>query len=269
MSLHVIVGAGPVGNATARLLAQEGHQVRIVTRSGSGPVHAAIERVPGDAADLAVLRRAAEGAAALYNCANPPYHRWPADWPPLAASFLSAAEATGAVLVTVSNLYGYGPVGHPMRETDPLAAMSVKGQVRARMWDDALAAHRAGRIRATELRSSDFFGPEVKGSSLGDRVVPVLLAGKGVSVLGDPDAPHSWTYVPDVARMLVALAADDRAWGKPWHTPSNPPLSQRAMIGALCRSAGVPPVKVRSLPAIALFAVGLVSPVVRELKEIR
>jgi nucleoside-diphosphate-sugar epimerase len=269
MSLHVIVGAGPVGNAAARLLAQEGHQVRIVTRSGAGPTHAAVEKVRGDAADATLLRRATEGASALYNCANPPYHRWRTDWPPLATSFLSAAEATSAVLVTVSNLYGYGSVNHPMRETDPLAATSVKGQVRARMWEDALAAHRAGRIRATELRSSDFFGPEVTGSTLGDRVVPSLLAGKAVSVLGDPDAQHSWTYVPDVARMLVALATDERAWGKAWHTPSNPPLSQSAMIEALCRAADVPPVKVDSMPAMMLFAAGLVMPVVRELKEIR
>ncbi len=30
----------------------------------------------------------ADGAHAIYNCANPPYHRWAADWPPLAASVL-------------------------------------------------------------------------------------------------------------------------------------------------------------------------------------
>jgi len=37
MSLHVIVGAGPVGSATATLLATRGETVRLVTRSGSGP----------------------------------------------------------------------------------------------------------------------------------------------------------------------------------------------------------------------------------------
>jgi 2-polyprenyl-6-methoxyphenol hydroxylase-like FAD-dependent oxidoreductase len=37
MSLHVVVGTGPVGSATAQLLAGSGDQVRVITRSGSGP----------------------------------------------------------------------------------------------------------------------------------------------------------------------------------------------------------------------------------------
>jgi nucleoside-diphosphate-sugar epimerase len=268
MAVHVIVGAGPVGAATARVLASEGHTVRMVTRSGTGPTHAEVERVRADASDTAALRGIAEDAQAIYNCANPPYHRWTTDWPPLAASILGAAEATGAVLVTVSNLYGYGPVDHPMAETDELAATGAKGRVRAMMWRDALEAHRAGRVRVTELRSSDFFGPEVTGSSLGDRIVPALLARKGVRVLGDPDAPRSWTYVPDVARMLAVLATDERAWGHAWHTPSNPPLSQRAMVEALCRAAGVPPVSVGRVPGAMLSVGGLFSPLMKELREV-
>jgi hypothetical protein len=59
-----------------------------------------------DASDTERLVEVARGAAAVYNCANPPYDRWVTDWPPLAASILSAAERTGAVLVTMSNLYG-------------------------------------------------------------------------------------------------------------------------------------------------------------------
>lgn len=37
VSLHVIVGAGPVGAATATLLAERGEQVRILSRRGIGP----------------------------------------------------------------------------------------------------------------------------------------------------------------------------------------------------------------------------------------
>ncbi|MGC1212288.1 MAG: FAD-dependent monooxygenase, partial [Micromonospora sp.] len=51
MALHVIVGAGPVGTATARLLAERGERVRVVTRRGTGPEHPAVERVAADAAD--------------------------------------------------------------------------------------------------------------------------------------------------------------------------------------------------------------------------
>lgn len=50
MALHVIVGAGPVGSATARELLSRGHDVRVVTRSGSGVAGA--ERVAADALSL-------------------------------------------------------------------------------------------------------------------------------------------------------------------------------------------------------------------------
>src|SRR6266511_2489010 len=122
MSLHVVVGAGTIGSEVAQLLAGRGEQVRIITRRGGGPDHPAIERVAADATDIARLTELPRGATALYNCANPPYHRWPTDWPPLHAALLAAAEATGAVLAITSNLYGYGPVSGPMTEDLPLAS---------------------------------------------------------------------------------------------------------------------------------------------------
>jgi nucleoside-diphosphate-sugar epimerase len=269
MKRHVIVGAGPVGWLTALLLAETGEDVRVVTRRGGGPDDSRIERLQADAADPDVLQRLVSGAAVLYDAASPAYHRWVSDWPPLAASLLAAAETNGAVLVTASNLYGYGPSDHPMRESDPLAATTAKGRVRAQIWQDALAAHREGRVRATELRSSDYFGPRVVLSQLGSRIVPRILDVKPVSVLGDPDLPHSWTYIADVARALVVLGSDERAWGRAWHTPSNPPLSQREIIAALCTAAGVRAARVRTIPSLAMWALGVFVPTIREIKEIR
>jgi nucleoside-diphosphate-sugar epimerase len=269
MALHVVAGAGPVGSAIATLLAEQGHDVRVLTRSGSGPDQPHIEKIRLDATSAPSLSKATEGAVALYNCVNPPYTQWATDWPPLTASFLAAAEAARAVLVTISNLYGYGPVDHAMRESDPLAATSAKGRARAQGWKDTLAAHQAGRVVATELRSSDYFGPGVLESSMGERVIPNVLGGKPVHALGDVDAPHSWTYAPDVARTAIALATDERAWGKPWHAPSNAPLSQRAIIDALCSAANVAPVKVRALPRLVLTLAGMVVPIMHELREIR
>ncbi|MCP3987518.1 MAG: NAD-dependent epimerase, partial [Actinomycetia bacterium] len=91
MSFHVIVGAGPIGTGTALQLVDRGHQVRIITRSGSGPSHDRIELVAADATDVARLVELSEGAHSLYNCANPPYDKWPTAWPPLSASLIRAA----------------------------------------------------------------------------------------------------------------------------------------------------------------------------------
>jgi nucleoside-diphosphate-sugar epimerase len=269
MTLHVIVGAGPVGSLTASLLVRSGESVRMISRKGSDDEKSDVERVQADASDPDVLRRLADGAAVLYDAASPPYSRWVSDWPPLAASVLSAAEASGAVLVTVSNLYGYGPPAHPMVETDALNATSAKGRVRASIWQDALAAHEQGRVRATELRSSDYFGPRVRLSQMGERVIPRVLVGKSARVIGDPDAAHSWTYITDVARALIALGADERAWGRAWHTPTNPAMSQRQFIAALCAAANLPEVGVRTIPSAVTRALGLLVPTIREIAEIR
>jgi uncharacterized protein YbjT (DUF2867 family) len=105
MALHVIVGAGPIGTGVARLLAERGERVRVISRRGSGPDHPAVERVRADATQADRLSELATGAAALYNCANPEYHRWLTDWPPLAAALLTAAERNGAVLARSSVSY--------------------------------------------------------------------------------------------------------------------------------------------------------------------
>jgi len=269
MTVHVIVGAGSVGSVAARLLADRGEEVRLVSRSGAGPENPRIARIAVDAADQAALRHVAEGASVIYNCANPPYHRWAVDWPPLAASLLETATEVKAVLATVNNLYGYGPVDHPMTERDRFAPVGIKGQVRARMWEDALVAHHSGRVRVTEVRASDYFGPGLTDTShLGSRVIPRILTGRPIRVLGNPDAPHSWTYVPDVARTLVTLATDPRAWGRAWHVPTAPPQSQRQVIAAMAALAGAPNPSVGSIPRWVLRLGGPFSPTIREIREV-
>ncbi|WP_371483781.1 NAD-dependent epimerase/dehydratase family protein [Kitasatospora sp. NBC_00315] len=267
MSKHLIVGAGPVGSATARLLAARGEEVTVATRSGATAAASdGIRRIRLDASDATALSEAAAGSAVLYNCANPAYHRWATDWPPLAAALLVAAESSGAVLASVGNLYGYGAVTAPMTEETPLNPNSEKGRVRARMWEDAHALHLAGRLRATEVRGSDYVGPGAV-SALDARVFTRALAGRGVQVLRNPDAAHSWTYTEDAARLLVAVGGDERAWGRPWHVPTNAPRTQREVVADLCRAAGIPPVKVSRMPDAVLAAVGLFNPTVRALKE--
>ena len=83
---HVVVGAGVIGSTLAELLANDGQEVIVVTRSGSGPTHKNIKRVAADVSDLSKLLEIAPSAAAIYNCVNPPYHRWAKEWPPIAAS---------------------------------------------------------------------------------------------------------------------------------------------------------------------------------------
>jgi nucleoside-diphosphate-sugar epimerase len=269
MALHVLVGKGPVGSTTAAALVARGHQVRMLSRSG-GVSTPDVEHRQVDATDADALTAAARGADAIYNAVNPEYHRWATDWPPVAAALLAAAERTGAVLVTMSNLYGYGRPAGPMTPDSPLAAIDTTGRVRARMWLDALAAHEAGRARVTEARAADFVGPQVPadGSHL-NRQLATLRKGRRAWVIGDPDAPRSWAYLPDVATTLATLGTDERSLGRAWHVPRARSRSQRQALGDLAAAMHVPAVPVSGIPWPVVRAVGVAVPMMREIAAMR
>jgi nucleoside-diphosphate-sugar epimerase len=291
--LHVIVGAGPVGTATAELLAARGEQVRVVTRSGGGPAHpavermtthpavermtthpavermttdTAVERVAADATDAERLSELTRGAVALYNCASPQYHRWLTDWPPIAESLLTAAERSGAVLASASNLYGYGEVSGPITSATPLAATHPKLKLRGDMWRAALARHETGRIRATEVRGSDYLEAN---SIFNAALVTPLRAGKKAQAPVPLDVSHSWTAIADVAQTLVTAATDERAWGRAWLVPTNAPLTVRALAERFTEVNGLPPARLAEVPYPVLWTMGLFSPMIRELRATR
>ena len=237
MPIYVVVGAGATGSATARMLAEAGAQVRLITRSGSGPAHERIERVRADATDTARLVELTAGAAAVFNCAMPPYDRWPAEFPPLARALLTVVEQVGADYVMLGNAYGYGPVEGATTEDLPLTPTSVKGHIRAQMWHEALAAHDAGRVRVTEVRANDYLGAGAI-SPFTLMVGAPVLDGSPVSYPGDLDAPHSWTYIGDAARTLIAAAGHEKSWGRVWHVPSTSEAPVRELATRLAAAAG-------------------------------
>ncbi|SNY80078.1 Nucleoside-diphosphate-sugar epimerase [Nocardia amikacinitolerans] len=268
MSLHVVIGAGPVGSATAQLLAARGDDVRLLTRSGSGPEHPRIARIPVDAADASALAVHCAEATAIHQCAGLPYTRWTTGFPPLIDAAISAAEASGAVLLTVGNLYGYGEFEGSVDESHPLRPNSAKGRVRADLWNKALSAHQEGRIRTAEVRGSDYLGAGAN-STFTATVLPAVAAGKAAMFPGDPDVPHSWTAIDDVARTLVALADDESTWGRAWHVPTPAPISVRSLAELTATLAGAAPARVRRMPSALLWAAGLVNADAREIRELR
>jgi nucleoside-diphosphate-sugar epimerase len=272
MGRFLVLGAGAVGQGTAVELASAGHRVTVVSRSGRAPAHEGVESASADATDVERLTELATGASAIINALNPPkYTVWERDWPPLAAAALSAAERTGAGLVTVSNLYAYGMVDGPMTEQTPLQPHGHKGELRARMWEEARRAHEAGRVRATELRASDYTGPGVGAQSLlNSMVVAPALKGRPVwLVMGGPDVPHTWTDVRDTARLAAVLATDDRSWGHAWHVPSADARTVREVVADVAQVCGREPRGVHGIPRGMVSALGAVVPLLRELRETR
>ncbi|GID26370.1 NAD-dependent epimerase [Paractinoplanes brasiliensis] len=263
MSTHVIVGSGPIGASIARLHTERGDRVRMITRSGRGPSHPLIELVAADAADTRRLTELTQGAETLYNSANPRYTEWEKLWFPMNDAMIAAAKAAGAVYMITGNLYGYGPQpGGHMTENSPLAAVGRKGQVRTKMWRDALA----GGVRTVEVRGSDYIGAGAVGV-FSYSILPAIASGRAAWVPGDPDLPHSFTYTGDMARTMVALAHDERAWGKAWHAPTAPAITIRELAARYCDLIGRPHLTMHKMPRFVMRTAGLVAPMARELAE--
>jgi len=117
------------------------------------------------------------------------------------------------------------------------------------------------------VAASDFYGPLVRMSHAGERLVPALMAGKRVTMVGSLDQPHSFTYVPDLARAMIVSAQTPSLWGQVLHAPTGPAPTQRELAEALARAAGVSPPRLSTLPAWVLKVAGLVSVGARELAE--
>jgi len=220
-----------------------------------------------DATDVRTTTDAAEGATVIYQCLNAPYAKWPEMFPSLQRGVLSAAERLGALLVSLENLYGYGPTsGVPMTEDLPLAATTEKGRTRAAMTAELLAARDVGRVHIAIGRASDFFGAGVTESSLGERVFANALAGRRADFIGNPDLAHTYSYVPDVAAGLAILGTHEGAVDEVWHLAGPETVTTRQILDLVSNHVGRP-VGIRSVPMPLLRALGVFNPTLRGMVE--
>lgn len=241
LKLHVIWGTGPLGMAVMRALTTKGETVRMVNRSGKADVPPNVKVVAADAYNPDSAREACQGATAIYQCAKPPYHEWPQKFQTLQANILEAAASAGAKLIIGENLYMYGEVpNRPMTEDLPLVATTRKGRTRAQVAEAALAAHRSGKVQVTIGRGSDFFGPGVVESVIGERAFLPALQGKTASLVGNIDLPHTYTFINDFGKALVILGEHNEALGQVWHVPNAETLTTRQFMTIVFEEIGKP-----------------------------
>ncbi len=266
--LHVIFGSGPLGQAVMRELVQRGKQVRLVNRSGQAPQngYAGVQVMAGDAYNLDFTRQACQEASVVYQCAQPPYDEWTEKFPPLQASILEGAASAGAKFIVGENLYMYGEVSGPIHEGLPYSAQTRKGKVRGEMAQAVLEAHRSGKVRAASARGSDFYGPQVLDSTLGDRAIIPSLQGKSASLTGKLDLPHTYTYIDDFGKAMVILGERDEALGQAWHVPNPPTLTQRQLMSLFFEEIGKSP-KMSGMGKLMMRLGGLFIPEARETVE--
>lgn len=267
---HVVLGTGQVGRPVASLLVRSGADVRVVNRSGEvpAPLRGSVDAVRADLSEERAAIEACRDASVVYFCVQPPYDSWPELFPPLVDAALEAAARADARFVLADNLYAYGAQEGPLREDLPHEATSQKGRTRGEMADTVLEAHERGRVEATIGRASDFYGPGVVSSIVGERFFPPILDGGTVWFPGDPDAAHTYTYIHDFARALITLGARERAFGEIWHVPSPETLTTAEFAALAGDVAGTDPT-VRSVPGWVLSAAGVVSSTAAQIADIQ
>ena len=264
--LYVVTGAGPVGWTVAEQLAGRGKAVRVLTRSGSGPEHPLIDRMSVDVSDPELLVEAFRGAAAIFHCIHGSAYTadaWRKELPQAEGAVLAAAGEAGAVVVFPESLYSYSTPDAVMAEGSPREAQGGKRGVRTAL----LKARAASPTNTVSVVAGDFFGPRVRTSHAGERIVPAVLAGKRLLVIGSADQPHSFTYVPDLAAAMIRAAETPSLWNRVWHTPTAPALTQRQLAAAFAEAGGVPAPRMGAAPGWLLRAMGVFSAGTRELAE--
>jgi nucleoside-diphosphate-sugar epimerase len=265
---YVILGTGPVGCWTARALHERGLTVRAVNRSGRRPalLPPQVELTTADLMEADQARAATEGATAIVQAAAPPYARWSELFPPLHAGVLAAAEAAGARLVAISNLYMLDPTG-TIDEEAAVNPRSRKGRLRQRLWEELKEAHERGAVQAAELRASDYYGPGVHESVFGEGFFAPLLAGRPARVIGDPDAPHALAYVEDVGRAAAGLATRSEGYGRWWLAPHASAPTPREVLEGAAEIEDTEP-RMRAMGPLAMRLGGLFVPQARAMIEL-
>jgi nucleoside-diphosphate-sugar epimerase len=267
---HVVLGTGAIGRAIAEELVRRGESVRMVNRSGRmEEVPAGVEVKASDLYDQTQVKEVTRGARVVYQVVQPEYSEWVEKFPSLQKSIIDGLTGSDVKLVLVENLYMYGDTnGTPLTEDLPHNAHTKKGKVRSEVSNAAFEAHRAGKVRVTAGRGSDFFGAwGLPTAAMGERTFYPLLDGKPAQLVGDIDAPHTHTYIADFGKALVILGERDEADGQAWHVPNdNPRVTQREMVKMIAEEAGVEP-KMSAMGKGMMWFGGLFIPAAKEMVE--
>lgn len=276
--VHVIFGTGPVGCSAAKVLLEKGFRVRMVNRSGKRPdgllldltqdQESRLEIRPADALDRAQVLEVSQGATHIYHCANVSYELWYTVLPRLHSNLVDAAAAHGGVLAVAENLYVYARGAEVINESTPELAPSRKGKLQHDLHGRLIDAGKRRGLKWVSVRASDFYGPGATLQSVfgTTRFLDPLFAGKRPGLLGDSDLPHTYTYVGDYGRALAQAALTAEAHGRAWIVPNDRTMTSRE-VARIFFAAAERGKDVSRIPRFLVAALGLFSPMIRELGE--
>jgi nucleoside-diphosphate-sugar epimerase len=272
----LVLGAtGSIGYAvTANLLARR-LPVTILVRnrakaSALFPDADTLTIVEGDAQDADLLNQTAANKTHIFHGINYPYNEWYGNMDAVTKKVIDAAAfgANGkATIVFPGNVYNFGNTRELIREDSLPDPNTRKGKLRVDLETSLEQAAGAGQCRVLNVRLPDFWGPNVLNAG----VRPIFenaLTGKALPWLLTADIPHQAVYTADAAEIIVRLMLQPGT-SEPytvWNYGGTTHTSIRSWFGQISALTGHPP-KVQVHGRFILSALGLIMPVMREVKE--
>jgi UDP-glucose 4-epimerase len=255
-------GAGFIGSALVRLLAERGDEVRVYDNLSTGSAEllegTGAELVQGDVRDVDALERAAEGQDVVFHLAAgtgvlPSIEDPFADFDLNAGGTLAALWAARRVgagrFVFSSSNAPLGAGAYPASEEKPMAPLSPYGAGKAAGEAYCSAFHGAYGLDAVAARFSNAYGPRSAHKS---NVIPVfirrLLEGQELVVYGDGTQTRDFVFVTDLADGLVRAAEADGVGGELFQLASGVETSVNTLVSLLAEVAGREPAVRREPP---------------------
>ncbi len=187
MTQHVLIlgASGRFGANAAKAFEAAGWQVHSFDRAR-------------DTLETAVL-----GMDVVVNAWNPPdYSTWGKDLLAMHRRVIAALKGRETTVIVPGNVYVFGAkMPGPWSEATSHSAKNPLGLLRIQME----AEYRASGVRTILLRAGDFLDTHASGNWFDLIMVKSLAKGRLTSP-GNPNIPHAWAYLPDLARAAVALA---------------------------------------------------------------
>jgi len=269
--MQTILGSGGViGTELAKALTKYTKNIRLVSRNPK-KVNETDQLFKADLLNKEEVNKAVKGSDIVYITVGFPYSTkvWKQSWPKFMKYAIEACEEHNTKLVFFDNIYMYDAnYLNGMTEETPINPISEKGKVRKEVAQLVLDAIEKGKLTALIARSADFFGPNIKNTSmLTENVFKMFEKGKKAYWLGSVAFKHSYTYTPEAATATALLGNTEDAYNQVWHLPSaDKTLTGKEILELIAHEMGVKPT-FRILSKSFLSFMGIFISIMREVKE--
>lgn len=252
---YLITGA--IGNAVVRQLAAEGKEVRAFVRDAE-KFHRLLpdvlaEVVTGDVLNPADVRRAVVGVDVVFHCVNFPLTQYGRTLE-AAQVLVEAALPQKPHVVFPGNTWVFGKNARlPITPETPFNPPSTIARLKAQV-DETLMT---SGLPVTVVHLPDFYGPNV----VNPMVKPLFengLTGKDTTFPAPVDVPHQFVYVDDAAQAFIAVAGQDKCYGKRYTVGGIEKITVHRFAEMIYREAGTKG-RVRGMPFWLLRLLGLFS----------